>query len=124
MQSVTPSAADAARKPFHLDKTCASDVFCTIASSDFDALPAGTDITYVKSDPWIGLAYPTIVVAGGSTTGVCDWNQPPGSVLAKCTFQTGTGELSQFNLAVDVTVTGDPASPDAVWHWDGDYSLD
>jgi hypothetical protein len=123
MESVTPSADAAARKAFHLDKTCASDLLCTIASSDFDAMPAGTEITYMESDPSIGLAYPTIVIAGGTTTGVCDWNQPPGAVLAKCTFQTGTGELSRFNLVVDVTVTGDPASPDAIWHWDGTYSL-
>ena len=29
--------------------------------------------------------------------------------------------LSQFDLAVDVSVTGDPASPLSVWHWDGTY---
>lgn len=124
MQSVTPSADSAPRKTFHLDKTCASGLLFTIASSDFDAMPAGTEITYLQSDPWIGLAYPTIVIAGGTTTGVCDWNQPPGAVMAKCTFQSGTGELSKFNLVVDVTVTGDQACPDAVWHWDGTYSLD
>jgi len=38
--------------------------------------------------------------------------------LAKCTFGTGSGRLAQFNMAVDVTVAGDPASPLSVWHWD------
>jgi hypothetical protein len=115
------SVSAASPKEFHLDKTCTSDVLCTIQSSDFPAIPAGTDITYVNSDPWIGLAYPTIVVSHGSTTGVCDWNQPGPVVLAKCTFATGTGRLNQFHLAVDVTVTGDPNSPTSAWHWDGTY---
>jgi hypothetical protein len=118
---LAPSAAAKAEKEFHLDKTCVSNVLCTVTASDFKAIPAGTDITYVNSDPWTGLAYPTIVVRNGSTTGVCDWNQPPGPVLAKCTFGTGTGRLTQFNLAVDVTVTGVPGSPLSVWHWDGTY---
>jgi hypothetical protein len=118
---LAPTVAAQAPKAFHLDKTCVSDVFCTVVASDFKPIPAGTDITYVNSDPWIGIAYPTIVVGNSSTTGVCDWNQPPGPVLAKCTFGTGSGRLTQFNMAVDVTVTGDPASPLSVWHWDGTY---
>jgi hypothetical protein len=109
-------------KVFHLDKTCESGVLCTVVSSEFKPIPAGTDITYVNSDPWNGLAYPTIDIGNGSTTGVCDWNQPAGPVLAKCTFEGGTGRLSQINIAVDVTVTGDPNLPTSIWHWDGTYS--
>ncbi len=103
-----------APKEFALTKTCASDFLCTVQSSSFKAIPAGTDITYLYgADP--SLAYPTITVGNGSTTGVCDWNQPGPVVLAKCTFGTGTGRLSDFHLEVAVSVVGD------VWHWDGTY---
>ena len=102
-------------KAFHLTKTCESDVLCTVVSANFKPFRPGTDITYVNSDPWNGLAYPTIKIRHGSTTGVCDWNQPEGPVLAKCTFSTGTGRLAGFHLKVDVTLSGD------IWHWDGTY---
>jgi hypothetical protein len=107
------SAAGSSQKSFHLMKTCVSDVLCTVVSSSFKAIPGGTDISYVNAPG--GLAYPTIVVRNGSTTGVCNWNQPPGSVLAKCTFGTGSGRLTQFHLAVDVTFDG------IYWFWDGTY---
>jgi hypothetical protein len=115
--SVLASSVSAASpKNFHLNKTCVSNFLCTVVTSDFKAIPAGTDITYtVTGDGSDGLAYPTIVVRNGSTTGVCDWNQPAGPVLAKCTFGTGTGRLTQFHLAVDVTFDG------TYWFWDGTY---
>jgi hypothetical protein len=119
---LVPSASAASSKDFHLDKTCVSNFLCTVVSSEFKAIPAGTDITYtVNGDGSDGLAFPTIVVSNGSTTGVCDWNHPAGPVLAVCTFAAGTGRLTQFNLTVDVSVTGDPNSADSIWHWDGTY---
>lgn len=115
MLSVLASSASAAsQKPFHLKKTCVSNVLCTVVSSSFTAIPGGTDITYVIGSG--GLAYPSIVTRNGSTTGVCNWNQPLGPVLAKCTFGTGTGRLTQFHLAVDVTFDGT-----TYWFWDGTY---
>jgi hypothetical protein len=114
MLSVLASFASASsQKPFHLKKTCVSNVLCTIVSSSFSAFTQGTDITYVIGAG--GLAYPSIVTRNGSTTGVCDWNQPAGPVKAKCTFGTGTGRFTQFHLAVDVTFDG------TYWFWDGTY---
>ena len=107
------SASASSQKPFHLKKTCVSNVLCTVVTSSFKAIPGGTDITYVNAPD--GIAYPTIEVRNGSTTGVCNWNQPAGPVLAKCTFGTGTGRLTQFHLAVDVTFNG------TYWFWDGTY---
>jgi hypothetical protein len=109
---------------FALTKTCENELLCTVATSTFDRIPAGTEITYtVNGDGSDGLAYPSIAVPGGSTTGVCDWNQPVGPVLAKCSFRSGTGVLAGFNLDVDVTVDGDAKDPNSVWHWDGVYSV-
>jgi hypothetical protein len=111
---LVPSASAASQKAFHLSKTCESNFLCTVQSSDFKAIPAGTDITYLYgADPT--LAYPTITIRNGSTTGVCDWAQPGPVVLAKCTFGTGTGRLAAFHLAVDVTFDG------STWFWDGTY---
>jgi hypothetical protein len=109
---------------FALTKTCESNLLCTVETSNLDAIPVGTQITYTyNGDGSDGLAYPTITVEGGTTTGVCDWNQPPGSVLAKCTFGAGTGRLTGFDLVVAVTVVGDPDDPASVWHWDGTYGF-
>lgn len=121
---LVPSVSAASPKPFLLTKTCESDLLCTVVSSDFEGIPAGTNIIYtVTGDGSDGLAYPTIKVGSSSTTGVCDWNQPGPVVLAKCTFGTGTGQLARFHLDVDVTVVGDPTAPDSVWSWTGTYSL-
>jgi hypothetical protein len=114
--ALAPSVSAGSHKAFHLEKTCVSNVLCTVTSDTFKAIPGGTDVTYVwdTTRPW--LAYPTIVVRNGSTTGVCDWDQPGPTVLAKCSFGTGTGRLTQFHLSVDVSVDAD-----SVWHWDGWY---
>ena len=108
-------SAASSEKAFHLNKTCSiPGALCTVQWSDFKAIPAGTDITYTWASATI--AYPTIVVRNGSTTGICDWAQPAsGAVRAKCTFDGGTGRLTQFHLAVDVTHVG------TVWYWDGIY---
>ena len=107
---------------FVLTKTCESNLLCTVESSNLETIPAGTPITYTyNGDGSDGLAYPTIRVARGTASGVCDWNQPPGAVLAKCTFAEGTGSLDRFRLDVDVTVVGDPDDPASIWHWDGTY---
>jgi hypothetical protein len=113
---LAPSVAAGSPKAFHLTKTCASNVLCTIVSDTFAPIGPGTDVTYVNSDPWNGLAYPTIEIAHGSTTGVCDWNQPGPDVLAICTFASGSGRLHQFHLVVDVSVDAN-----GLWYWDGWY---
>jgi hypothetical protein len=122
---LAPSVSAAGPHPrnFHLTKTCESAVLCTILHANFKPFRPGTDVTYTfdDSDPWDGLTFPTIVVKHSSTTGVCDWNQPAGPVVAKCSFGSGTGRLTQFHLDVDVTVVGDPENADAIWHWDGTY---
>jgi hypothetical protein len=111
---LVPTVSAASPKAFHLTKTCASEVLCTVVTDTFRAIPTGTDVTYTWASA--SIAYPTIVVGNGSTTGVCDWNQPGPDVLAICTFGTGSGRLTQFHLVVDVSVDADN-----VWHWDGWY---
>jgi hypothetical protein len=100
---------------FGLTTTCQSNVLGRVESPTLDAIPPGSKITYAYNrDGSDRRAYPTIKVKGGTTTGLYNWNQPPGSVLAKCGFADGTGRLTGFELAVDVTVDGDPDDPAAV----------
>jgi hypothetical protein len=122
--AIAPAVSADSPKAFHLDKTCESMILCTIVTDTFKAIPPDTNVNYTfdNSDPWDGLTFPTIAVRNGSTTGICDWNQADPAhpdVLAKCTFASGTGRLTQFHLAVDVTVTGDPELANSIWHWDG-----
>jgi hypothetical protein len=122
MMAVPASAAS--HKAFHVDKTCAEDLseplgyICTVQHSDFKWIPSATDVHYAAIpplDPNLVVAA-TITIRNGSTTGVCVWSTP---VNAICTFNTGTGRLTQFHLMVVVTFNSDTG----VWYWDGWYSF-
>jgi hypothetical protein len=128
LAAIVPSASAASPKAFHLEKTCGDYFLCTVQWSNFDAIPKDTDVTYTYDSTfytggdgvnpaagWDGLAWPSLEVRNGSTTGVCDWTHPSGDVLAVCTFGTGTGRLTQFHLSVDVSFDG------TTWFWDGTY---
>lgn len=121
LAAVVPSVS-AHSTAFHLDKTCSEDAseplgfFCTVEHSDFKWIPAGTDIRYAAIpplDPNLVQAA-TITISNGSTSGACVWSSP---VDAVCTFDRGTGRLTQFNLEVVVTASADQST----WYWDGTY---
>ena len=121
LTALAPVTTASSAKEFHLDKTCAQDsseplgFFCTVQHSDFKWIPAGTEIHYAA-----GLAdnvqIATIEIANGSTTGDCTWSS---DVDAICTFDAGSGRLTQFNLEVVVTTNADQS----IWYWDGTYWL-
>jgi hypothetical protein len=113
---LAPGASAASHKAFHLEKACSSDYLCTVLWSNFDAFPQGTHINYTDT-PTSGVFAASIAVSGGSTTGLCDWNHPTGPIQARCTFDTGTGTLTGFHLAVRVTANANGS----VWYWDGTY---
>ena len=41
---LTPSVSASSPKAFLLTKTCESSVLCTVVSSTFDGIPAGTNV--------------------------------------------------------------------------------
>jgi hypothetical protein len=115
---LAPSVSAAPHRAFHLTKTCnAEGTLCIVQSSTYADITPGTEITYVWASDVIAL--PTITLAGGSTTGVCDWSHPTGPILARCSFESGTGTLTGFHLDVRVTATADFS----LWYWDGTYSF-
>ncbi len=120
------SSAATQHTTFKLDKTCTHDAAgvptCTIVSSDIAAIPAGTVINYkIVGDGSTKQKNATFTVKDGTASGFCDFNHDGKPLAAQCTFLSGTGVLKGFHLLADVTVTGDPTSPDAVWHWNGTY---
>jgi hypothetical protein len=121
LTAVVPSVSAATERPFHLEKTCISTTtgsLCTVTSSSFKWIPVGTEITYDGSGGYSHLVA-TINVKNGSATGVCDIlaavNDP--AQLGTCTFESGTGRLTQFHLSVAVRRTADWS----LWFWDGAY---
>ncbi len=115
---LAPSVSAHSRQNFHLDKTCAPDsspigYHCTIQHSDFKLFPPGTEVHYAAG-PTDDVVYASIRIRHGSTRGVCVWSS---LVNAICTFNHGTGRLSQFHLRVVVTANADAS----VWYWDGTY---
>jgi hypothetical protein len=112
-------AVNNGRKAFHLEKVCDTDTHCTVTVSSFNAIPAGTEITY--SGPDANHLTAVITVTNGTATGHCAIGSLVGygdpSLPARCTFNRGTGRLSQFHLNVKVTTTAQ-FNP---WYWDGWY---
>ena len=115
-----PSVSAGTQKAFHLDKTCTADAseplgyVCTIQHSDFKWFPPGTKVHYTSQ---VGnVVQATIRIKNGSTSGACVWSS---AVNAVCTFNTGTGRLSDFHLQVVVTANADAS----IWYWDGWYSF-
>ena len=119
---LAPSVVAASSKNFYLDKTCPNNFLCIVQSSSFKVIPAGTHITYTyNGDGSDGLAYPTITVRNGSTTGICDWNQPGPRRAGQVLVRRRDRSPDRVPSRVDVSVTGDPNSPTSVWHWIGTY---
>lgn len=121
---LVPSVSAASPKAFHLEKTCVTlspTVHqCQVTSSTFKAIPVGTLITYDTTfGPTAFVA--TIAIKNGSATGHCNILAAIQDVTkaGTCTFDEGTGRLTQFHLTVAVTrsatVTLNP------WFWDGWY---
>lgn len=114
--AVSPAAAST-HKSFYLDKTCTGSseplgYVCTVQHSDFKWIPAGTDVHYLSQAGNVVQAM--IGIRNGTTRGACVWSS---DVDAVCTFDRGTGRLTQFHMVVVVSASADQS----VWYWNGSY---
>jgi hypothetical protein len=120
----TPGAsASSTLHELHIAKNCSTDTgipptFCTIAASNFRALPVHAKVWYlgpvlsnayflssnIKIDAW----------HGNTTTGYCQVDARDSSGI--CTFWKGTGTLTGFHAVLHVTIDSK-----GLWHWDGSY---
>jgi hypothetical protein len=101
---------------FLMTQTCDTPTSCTVTTSSFGPITAGTELFYTP-DSTAGCVI--IWVPDGRVTGTCDLDQPA-PVVGKFTFAGGTGVFDQFHLVADATVA-DKTYPGAVWTWTGTY---
>jgi hypothetical protein len=91
--------------------------FCTITSSNLDAIEVNSRILYLQPEQLFTSLGSDVVVdlpgpGNNKAFGNCSL------AVGVCTFSGGTGKFTWFNARVDVTNT-----PDSLWHWNGTYSF-
>ena len=125
--SVTAASSQnqAPTKAFHATKDCSGftglvGAYCTIRSSNVEALKVGSKIFYVQVAGKTALDSDTVIYVkrGSVATGHCLLRFATGVGL--CTISDGTGTLAGLNLRVRVTAS---SSIPKLWHWDGTYSF-
>jgi len=107
----------------HVEKECSeytgqAGSFCTIVSSNFEAIPSGSKVVYTDAATADGGLDTDIVVEtpnGDTAYGhvVLDGATETGTV----TLTGGTGELAQLAADLEVAPLGAPT-----YSWDGSYS--
>jgi hypothetical protein len=128
----SPSAASSQNrssrttKAFHATKDCSGftglvGAYCTIRSSNVDALKVGSKVFYVQVAGKTALDSDTVIYVkhGSVATGHCLLRFATGVGL--CTISDGTGTLDGLRLRVRVRAS---SSIPKLWHWDGTYSFD
>jgi hypothetical protein len=94
--------------------------FCTITSSNVQAIEVGSTILYLQPDQLFTPSGSDVVLdppgdARGNNTasGNCSL------ALGVCTFSGGTGKFTGFHASVDVSHNDDYS----LWYWEGTYSF-
>jgi hypothetical protein len=112
-------------KAFHATKDCSGftglvGAYCTIRSSNVEALKVGSKIFYVQEAGPTALDSDAVIYVkrGSVATGHCLLRHATGVGL--CTMSDGTGTLAGFRLRVRVRAS---SSIPGLWHWDGTYSF-
>ena len=99
-----------------------TDSFCTITSSNLEAIEVGSRIIYLQpaalgtpsgSDVTLDLPGP----GNNSASGHCALD-PQNNLFGRCTFSGGTGKFTWFNASVDVSHENF-----SLWFWEGTYSF-
>jgi hypothetical protein len=118
------SQALRATKELHATKDCSGftgliGAYCTIRSSNVEALKVGSKIFYVQESGKTALDSDTIIYVkrGSVATGHCFLG---GNGVGLCTISDGTGTLDGFRFRVRVRAS---SSIPKLWHWDGTYSF-
>lgn len=121
--ALSPLPASAESGTLHVEKECsqftgAAGSFCTITSSNFDAIPTGSKVVYkdaVKADGGLDTDIVINTPEGDTATGhvVLDGKTETGTV----TLTGGTGKLAKLTGDLKVAPLAAPN-----YSWDGPYS--
>jgi hypothetical protein len=118
------SASSPRSGALHVTKECSqytglAGSFCTITSSNLDAIAVGSRVVYIQASGPTVLDSDIILAVGPGNLArghVYLAGNGPGSV----TVSGGTGMFIHFQ-ATAVVSTSDPLG--IVWHWDGNYTF-
>ena len=92
--------------------------FCTITSSNLDAIEVGSRIVYGRAAGATSLDSDIVLDPPGpgnnTAVGHCALDFATG--LGLCTFSGGTGKFTWFHASANVSYLGGPN-----WAWDGTY---
>ena len=116
--SATPRSGD-----LHVTKECseyngAAGSFCTITSSNINAIKPGMRVVYFRALSGLVLNSDIALSAehGSAASGHVVLNLA--TRQGRVTFEGGTGRFAGFEADVDVSLDAS-----GVWHWDGTYSF-
>jgi hypothetical protein len=121
----SPASASSPRSgPFTTTKECSqytglADSFCTITSSNLDAITPGSKVVYFQAAGATVLDSDIAVVVGPGNRALGHVFLP-GNGPGVVTLSGGSGKFVHFHASVVVTTT-DPLG--IVWSWEGAYSF-
>jgi hypothetical protein len=120
----TPSASASSGRSgvLHIAKECTQDTgladsFCTITSSNIDAIPAGTRVVYFQAIDATGALNSDIALPVGLGNVVLGHVDLPATGPGPVTLSGGTGTFARFTA--HAVVTCDPTG--IFCNWDGTY---
>jgi hypothetical protein len=124
--AVTSSAKNASPRSgeLHVTKECSqyfgqAGQYCTITSSNLDAIQPGTNVVYTSAAGATSLNSDLVLDGPGNNNANGHVTLNFLTATGVVTFSGGTGQFSGFHASVVVTYNG----TDGLWHWDGTYSF-
>jgi hypothetical protein len=122
--TMSASASSSRSGRLHIAKECTQDTgladsFCTITSSNIDAIPAGTRVVYFQAIDATGALNSDIALPVGLGNVALGHVELPATGPGPVTLSGGTGTFARFTARA--VVTCDPAG--IFCSWDGIYSF-
>jgi hypothetical protein len=108
----------------HVTKECShyfgqAGEYCTITSSNLDAIQPGTNVVYASAAGATSLNSDLVLDGPGNDNANGHVTLNFVTLSGVVTFSGGTGEFRGFSASVIVTYN----TNDNLWHWDGTYTF-
>jgi hypothetical protein len=126
---ITAVASQAGNSPrsgaLHATKECSqytgqAGSFCTITSSNLNAIDAGAKVIYTQAAGAAGLDSDLVLYTGPGNSAFGHVTLSFATLSGVVRFSGGTGQFSGFEANVIVTYNANTN----LWYWDGTYSFD
>lgn len=95
--------------------------FCTITTSNLEAIKPGSRVIYTDAAGDTGLDTDIVLDTGPGNSAFGHVILDPATGTGTVTLDGGTGKFEHFHATADVSHTGGADSVD--WAWNGSYSL-